>query len=444
MAGNASAKLNTWKEIARFLGRDERTARRWEATRGLPVRRAPGADRSTVYAYAREVEAWLERSDAVTASEPLPAKDPQWPSRRRVTARTLWSVAAAAAVVGLGDVFYLEAGRGHGQPAMRTPPTPHRPAPELYLQGLYAWHTRTPAGLSDAITDFSEVILRDPNYAPAYVGLADCYDLMPEFGGMTPAQAYPQAKVAAMRAIALDDRLAGAHRALAFADFWWSRDVASSRREFERALSLDPSAALTHHWYANTLAMTGDFPNAIAQIEEAERLDPSTTAIRVDKALLLFHAGRAAEAISSLRAIEAVQPDFAPTHSYLSTIYLSQGDDSAAIDEMTAAARLAGGPGALQVAAAAAAGYRLGGHAGMARAILSEQSAQFRGGLYSPYFLARSYASIDADRSIALLRQSLARGEPAIMGLRVDPSLRPLHGDPRFAALVLAAHLPPL
>jgi Tfp pilus assembly protein PilF len=358
----------------------------------------------------------------------------------------LWPVATIVAAIFVSSAMaYFGADLVlRGRPAAPFTRPNGKPAPELYMKGLYAWHTRTPTGLSDAITDFSEVILRDPDYAPAYVGLADCYALMPEFGGMTPAQAYPQAKVAAERAIALDDRLAGAHRALAFVDFWWSHDVAGSRREFERSLRLDPSQALTHHWYANTLAMAGDFPKAIAEIDEAERLDPSTTAIRADKALVLFHAGRAGEAIDILKAIALEQPAFAPTHRYLSVIYFAQADDPDGIAEMAAAARLGGEADALPVADAAAKGYRQAGHSGMMRAVLAEQSALFRTGDYSPFALAESYATVDPDRSFALLHQSLALREPMIMGLRVHPPLRPLHGDPRFAALIAAAHLPPL
>jgi len=440
MVENTQEKLNTWKEIARYLGRDERTARRWEAARGLPVRRPPGADRSTVYAYPSELEAWLARGDSRGAPQPT-AAPPQPGGRSGRGAPISWIVAAALAV-GLGGaaLFYFGAGADRRAAAQ----TDRAPPPELYMRGVYAWRTRTARGLADAIADFSNVLVRDPTFAPAYVGLADCYDLMPEFGGMTPAQAYPQAKVAAMRAVQLDDSLAGAHGALAFADFWWSHDVAASRREFERSLRLDPTASLTHHWYANTLAMTGDFTRAIAQIDEAVRLDPSTTAIRADKALILFDAGHAAQAIDDLKAIESAQPDFAPTHRYLSLIYFAQGDDPDAIDEMARAARLDGDANDATVARAAADGYRLAGHPGMTRAILDEENSLARLGGYSPFSLARSYAGVDRDRAFALLGQSLAQGEPAIMALRIEPALRPLHGDRRFAALLAAAHLPPL
>jgi tetratricopeptide (TPR) repeat protein len=442
MVENTAEKLNTWKEIARYLGRDERTARRWEAARGLPVRRPPGADRSTVYAYPRELEEWLARGDS--RAMPRPPAPPQQAPPRRSSRVAIISWVVVALAIGLSGAALLYFGAGPGAARRAAVQSAREAPPDLYMRGVYAWRTRTARGLADAIADFSNVLVRDPDYAPAYVGLADCYDLMPEFGGMTPAQAYPQAKVAAMRAIQLDDSLAGAHAALAFADFWWSHDVAASRREFERSLRLDPAASLTHHWYANTLAMTGDFGEAIAQIDEAERLDPSTTPIRADKALILFDAGRPAQAIDDLKTIESAQPAFAPTHRYLSLIYFAQGDDPDAIDEMAGAARLDGDVASARVARAAADGYRQAGHPGMTQAMLKEEVSLSSLGGYSPFPLARSYASVDPDRSFALLGQSLALGEPEIMALRIEPALRPLHGDRRFAQLLAAAHLPPL
>ena len=440
MAEPDGPKLKTWKEIGHYVGRDERTAKRWEASRGLPVRRAPGANRSTVYAYCSELDAWLLGHAAEPGPDALP---PAGAGRGQRSWR--WGLAAAgiaaAAVAGLA---FLAVGPGRAHDPLSRAQASAKAAPELYMKGLYAWHTRTRAGLSDAIADFSQVILHDPDYAPAYAGLADCYNLMPEFGGMAPSQAYPQAKVAAERAVALDDRLASAHRALAFVDFWWSHDVQESRRQFERSLSLDPRAALTHHWYANTLAMVGDFPKAVREIQEAERLDPSTTAIIADKAVVLFDAGRTAEAIDILKTVESAQPDFAPAHSYLSTIYFVQGDEPQAIEQLAAAARLTGDGDGLSVADAAARGYRQAGRSGMTRAILAQRARLWREGRYSPYSLAEAYAASDPDRAFALLDASLARGEPIIMALRVDPTLRPLRGDRRFGSLLAAVHLPAL
>ena len=320
--------------------------------------------------------------------------------------------------------------------------------PDLYLQGVYAWNTRTRAGLTEAIADFSRVILDRPDYAPAYAGLADCYNLMPEYGGMRPAQAYPQAKVAAERAVALDDHLAAAHRALAFVDFWWSHDVAASRREFGRALALNSNSAQSHHWYGNTLVMTGRPDLAVGELDTALRLDPTSTPIRADRANALFFAGHTHEAIGQLEGIAAAAPSFAPAHRYLAMMYLAAGDPARSVAALAAEAHAAGDVNELAVAAAAAAGLARGGEDGMAAAIRGRRQAQNdaqRLGAaaegVSPYALAQSYAAVDPARAMRLLESSLAAGESAAMGIAADPALAPLRRNPKFQALEVRLHL---
>ncbi len=427
-------RLDTWKQIAGFLGRDERTAKRWEATRGLPVRRMPGG-RSTVFAYRAELAAWVAQAPPDPADDGAPQPPPSgvvavvpgFVQRRRL----LLAGGAVALIAGVAALTF-------GTPA-------HRPGaiatpPDRYLHGVYAWNTRTRAGLTEAVADFSQVILATPNFAPAYAGLANSYNLMPEFTGMPASQAFPQARLAAERAVALDDRLPDAHRALAFVLFWWNHDTAGSEREFRRALALDAASALTHHWFANTLAMRGDSARALAEIETAEQLDPASTAIRADKAHILTLAGRTAEAADQLRSIVAAAPGFAQAHRYLAILYQAAGDTTAA-DEMLAAARLGGDKAMLDIARAAQDGAKSGGAAGMREAIYRQEDRLYRAGAYSPYALARSAAALDPERAIGLLEASLAANEVAIMGVRADPAFAPLHDNARYRALVARVHL---
>ena len=183
-------------------------------------------------------------------------------------------------------------------------------ATQLYKSALFEWQTRSPAGLRYAVKDFEGAIARDPHYAMAYAGLADCYNLLREFTPMPPEIAYPRAKAAAERAIALDPSIAEAHAALGFDDFYWSRDEANARRQFETALKLDPDSADIHHWYATVLMTVRSFPQAVKEIDEAARLDPESTAILADKGLILVHQGKTAEGVAPLQRLEQTQPQF--------------------------------------------------------------------------------------------------------------------------------------
>jgi Tfp pilus assembly protein PilF len=443
------AKLSTWKDIGAYLGRDERTVKRWERRRGLPVHRAPGGGKSTVFAYVQEIDAWLiappstalaanDGDDGETALPPPDAVKSQAvppPPRRPVRwGAALLAVVVAAATVGAVSMASVRR-------ADRVEPD----APQLYKDGLYAWHTRTAAGIAEAIADFSQTIKTHPNYAPAYAGLADCYSMAPEFGGMPAAQAYVAAKTAAERAIALDDRLPQAHRALAFVRFWWLHDVAGSRREFERALALDPSSAQTHHWYATTLSMTGDLAKSMTEIDIAESLDPSTTAIKTDKGMLLFHAGRPEQAIAVLKQVETAEPGFRRTHTYLAEIYLTIGDAADALRERRIIADLSGAARDRMLADADADGLARGGLAGMRAAEARAGETLYEQGQFPAFELALAYSSLgDANQTFRLLHQALANHETSIMAARVSPTLQRFRDDPRYTALLGELSLPPL
>jgi Tfp pilus assembly protein PilF len=148
---------------------------------------------------------------------------------------------------------------------------PNAEAQDLYLRGRYHWDRRTPDDLNKAVDYFTQAIVKDPSDAAAYVGLADCYNLLREFGAMPPTEAYPRALSAAQRAVVLDDTSAEAHSSLAFATFWWSWQGVTAEREFKRALELDPKFGRGHHWYATYLLALHRYPEALDQIEQARR-----------------------------------------------------------------------------------------------------------------------------------------------------------------------------
>src|ERR1017187_9459325 len=300
-------RLDTWKVIGAFFDRDERTVKRWEITRGLPVHRVPGAGRANVYANTEELAEWLNGTSV--AAEPHSSSNPGALSRvvvaevetdardnvggfsvdRRLGERRsaestprsslnwrLWRearfVAIAVAVLVVAFSIVAAVRRSSFARAARTDAAALRrhtvdpEAEQLYLKGIYYWNKRTPEALNRAVDNFTQAVVREPRYAEAYVGLADCYNLLREYSLMPPDEAYPRAMAAAKRAIAVDDSLSGAHRSLAFADFYWSWDVAGAQREFERALALDPKSAIAHHWYATFLVHLGRSPESLEEI----------------------------------------------------------------------------------------------------------------------------------------------------------------------------------
>ena len=313
----AGKRLDSWKEIATFFGRAERTVKRWETERGLPVHRVPGSGRSSVFAYSDELADWLKgrgpeleadesAGETVQVASTQAAPGPvaaTLPGRRLINPRiAAWIVPLALAA---GLIIFFSVGHQPSRfKALAGRNAPNSEAQDLYLKGRYFWDRRTPDDLNKAIDYFTQAIVKDPSYAAAYVGLADCYNLLREFGAMPPAEAYPRALSAAQRAVELDDTSAEAHVSLAFTTFWWSWQGATAEREFKRALELDPNLVRAHHWYATYLLGMNRMPEAIDQMEQARRLEPGSNAILADKGYIFWQAGRKKEGLALLQQLD--------------------------------------------------------------------------------------------------------------------------------------------
>ncbi|HEY5048891.1 MAG TPA: hypothetical protein VII49_12820 [Rhizomicrobium sp.] len=442
-------RLRSWKEIAAFFESDESTVRRWEKDRGLPVHRGPGGAGTKVFAYAAELTQWLERPRAETESAAFPAarqtsERSDWLSRHKI------KLLAAAAAFFVVLVMVL---------AVRFPPFPVAPKPAapqsstemrgtrrnaeataFYRAGLYEWQTRTPVGLTHAVDDFTQAIVHDPGYAEAYAGLANCYNLLREFSTMRPQEAYPRARAAAERAIALKPALGDAHADLAFVDFYWSRDIAGARREFQRALALEPRSAMAHHWYATFLMTIREFALALREIDAAQALDSESTAILADKGLILFNNGKSDDALLLLLQLEQAEPAFPSTHAYLAGIDLDRGDNVGFLRELRAYGH---DDASEEVAAAGEKALARSGRAGMLKAMVEAQKKLYGEARMSAYAVALTYADLDdANDAIAWLRLSLSRHEADNIAMAVDAPLARLRKDSRFRALLLAAGLP--
>src|SRR5271168_2594068 len=335
----AKQRLDSWKEIAAFFDRDERTVKRWEKERGLPVYRVPGSARGGVFAYAGELAEWLqsphhdwesvensagEKTSAgegrdravpanlltirVPAEVPAPALHLVPPPSRVDAAMTFLWLVPLVLIAG----SFLAFSFGHREPrfknALAAPQPPSAEAQDLYLKGRYHFEKRTPDDLNQAVDFFTQAIVHDPGYAAPYVGLADSYNLLREFSVMPPQEAFPRARAAAAKAVELDPNSAEAHNSLAFASFWGFFDVATADREFKRAIELNPALPRAHHWYATFLVETGRTQEALAEIERARQLDPSSTPILADKGCILTVAGKTEEARTLLMQLAASQP----------------------------------------------------------------------------------------------------------------------------------------
>jgi DNA-binding winged helix-turn-helix (wHTH) protein/tetratricopeptide (TPR) repeat protein len=386
---------------------------------------------------------------AAIEPDPAPPTAPQPPSsllwRKLVFALPLLLLIFAAWVFRAGNRS-AAAGAKSVSASIKGPHSPaNREAEDFYLKGRFYWNKRTPDSLNQAVDAFTQAIARDPNYADAYVGLADCYNLLREFSAMPASEAYFKAFAAAKKAVELDPQSADAHASLAFVTFWGMWDAQDAEKEFRRAIELDPGNAKAHHWFATYLHARGRHDQALTEIGLARKLDPHSPSILADNGELLWAAGRHDQALQVLTQLEAAEPDFVSPHRYLQFAYFDTGDYPHYIAELKKVALLTHNAAQLSEAEAAAKGFAEGGEHGLHQAQLAERMKLYGQGKLSPYFVAQSDARLgktsDAIKYLALCVQS---HDELSMNITQDQSFSVLHSDPAFSQLIAIVGLPPV
>jgi tetratricopeptide (TPR) repeat protein len=468
-------RIDSWKEIAAFFGRDERTVKRWEKDRSLPVHRVPGSQRGGVFAYTEELTNWLNSPTAEKEipeqepslsplnspgseikSEPEPelpiasAVEPSPTSSYRT--KVIWAVALATLVIvlGLGISFAVYRARGdapergvsHG--AIKRVPNPE--AVEFYLKGRYYWNRRTGDSLNRSVDAFTQAIVLDPSYAEAYAGLADSYDLMREYTPMPASEAYPRAIAAANKAVALDDSLSEAHRALAFGLFYWKWEIPRALNEYQKAIRLNPNDVEAHHWYATALLNIGRMDEAFSEIESARRLNPTSPSILADRALILYWSGNHDGAIAALTELEEAEPGFLSPPRYLASLLFSQKDYPGFLAQSERAARISKDPQEIAIAEAAQRGWSAGGEHPMLEEIERTQQTSFERGQSSGFQLASTCLLLGRKKdAIRYLQAAYAAHDPLVFTVTRNQFGTELKGDPAFEELKaqLQAHIDP-
>ena len=307
-------------------------------------------------------------------------------------------------------------------------------AHELYLKGQYYINQRSQDGLQKSIEYFGEAIAKEPGYAPAYAGLANAYNLS-AFYGFDPTQnAVAQAKIAADKALQLDNSLAAAHAALAYTQFIFAGDWQAAEQQFRRALELDDNYVPAHQWYALYLSGNGRVEEAVGQMQYARRLDPLSPAVHTGLGYMYYFARDYDQAIREAQVSLQLNPDFAVAHAVMGWAYTQQRKYPEAIAELQAALKLSGTN--LVYACSLGRAYALSGDLAGARKVLAEAgevSAQPRGA--GAALAALHIALGDLDRALTWLDET-APGDIQANWLRVDPAFDPVRNNPRFQTVV--------
>jgi serine/threonine-protein kinase len=313
----------------------------------------------------------------------------------------------------------------------------HPAALEEYLKGRHQWNRRTPDSLLQAVAHFRQAVALKPDYAEAHAGLAQSLVLLPAFpiSAMAPAATLPHARTAAERAIALDDRLAEAHAALAYVRFH-ALEWAAAEESFERALAMNQNYATAHFWYAAFLGASGRFPEAIAEAERAQALDPVSPIILSGTSWMHHLSRRFDKAVELAQASLALDPAFMMGHYRLGEGLLHQGRLPEAIAALEQARALS--DGSPDLVAATAAAYARAGRQQEARDALRTLTAlrTAKTRYVSAYALALIHTALgDRDEAFAWLDRAVEERAWGVGLVGQEADFDPLRSDPRFAVL---------
>ncbi len=305
---------------------------------------------------------------------------------------------------------------------------------QAYLKGRFYWNKRTESGLKKSGEYFQLAIDKDPTYALAYAALADSYQLLGVHEWSPMKGTYSKAKLAANKALELDNSLGEAHTVLAGVTYGLDRNWQSAEREFKRALELSPGYATAHARYALFLARMGRTEESLAEMRRAQSLDPLSPGGFSGIGWLLLSARRYDEAIKQLQNALEMDTNLPLAHMHLGRAYEGKGKIQKALEELRKASALNAGPAVL---ASLAYAYARGGYILQAQGILRDLQERSEHAYVPPYDFAIVYAGFgEKDRALEWLSRSCKDQDVELVALNTDLELDDLRSDPRFRDLL--------
>ena len=311
---------------------------------------------------------------------------------------------------------------------------------QSYLKGKFYWNKRTAENIKKAIEQFKTATDRDPNYALAYVGLADCYAVLGEYAGTPTSETIPQAKTYAERAIAIDDRLAEPHATLGIInDQLWQWTEAE--REYKRAIELNPNYATAYHWYSIYLKGVGRYDEAAVAIKKAQEIDPLSSVISINVTRLYqLQNNYDASVENTLKLIE-LDPGFSAAYQYLGLSYLRQGRNAEALTSLEKGVESSNR--ASVALCDLGYGYGIAGKRTEANAIVKELEEKYVKKESPGQYVAGVYAGLgEKDKAFEWLEKAFQSRNGDLKNIRWAIPYESLRDDPRFKEMLKRMNLP--
>ena len=310
----------------------------------------------------------------------------------------------------------------------------------LYLRGRYYWSKRTKEDLERAISYFGEAIQKDPNYALAHAGMADCYTLMGRHLYLPVKEAFEKAREYAYRALELNDNLAEAHTALAAVLMIYNWDWDLAEEQFKQAIQLNPNYANAHYLHSVLLQTTGRLQESVMAAEKAQVLDPLSPVIGMGVVQAYFFSEQYEKALDECHRYLEMNPNFVVAQDYLVHLQVQTGLFERAAEEARRLVDIS--ERKAEATAHLAYVYAASGKTEQAKKLFEALMADSKLGYSNPTIFITVYSILgDQDNAFLWAEKALEAGKIAFPSLRFSPDLKRFRTDPRYNSLLAKADL---
>jgi eukaryotic-like serine/threonine-protein kinase len=313
--------------------------------------------------------------------------------------------------------------------------TDNTEAYQLYIQGRYYWNKRTDEGLKQSLEYFQRAINLDPDYALAYVGLADSYNFLGAFGlgVLPPMEAHPKARTAAMSALTIDNALAEAHTSLAFVMLYYDWDRPTAEREYKQAIDANPKYALAHQWYSHLLMASGRTNEAISKATRALELEPASLSTNMNLSWQFYFARQYEQAIAGFKKTLDLDPGFTQVLWALGRTYAQKQMFNESTKSLQQAVSLSGGSPVY----ISALGYTHAVSGNKEKAQKTLEDLKRSGRYVSPYWIALLYGGLgNNEAAFEWLEKAYLERSGGLVWLATEPQWDNVRSDLRFQDLL--------
>jgi serine/threonine-protein kinase len=305
----------------------------------------------------------------------------------------------------------------------------------LYLKGRYFWNKRTGDGVKKAIEFFQEAIESDPSYAPAYSGVADCFNVMGFLGLSPPREVFPKAKAAALKALEIDNDLPEAHTSVGYICMIYDWDWETAEKSFKWALELNPGYAVARQYFAAYLGIMGRFNECLSEVKQAVETDPLSVRLHAELGNYLYWAGRLDEALEQFQKTIEMDPSFGIVYGYMGLCYTEKKSYKKAMEAMEKGVELMGG--SLFFLGYLAVIYAKVGKRDKSKEILHELERIYQKKFIHPVSIANLYAELgEMDKAFEWMEKAYEEHDIFLSLFKTRPEFEKLRSDPRAEVIL--------